>query len=178
MKIIQTFILLLLFFSFIQNSFANIRIRAREHFDVFQVNANEKTDTYFGLGPIINIWYEQPYLYSIGIALGATFLWDNNNENLGSEIQIYDIGLEYKLFPFERINSLYLRLGTAFSILDNNLYSESLYGESFYAGCGFEFDMDTFGLALEAAFRYYNFEKEVSMISLSPSIGFHFYKHL
>jgi hypothetical protein len=49
-------------------------------------------------------------------------------------------------------------------------------GFNLYSALGYELPLKNFGLALELGYRYTKLSNDISINSLLPSIGLHFYK--
>ena len=170
--------LLLIWLFFTGQAYASIKVRAREHIEVHTVDRNEQKAVYRGLSNTINIWYEKPYEYSFGLAfgplLGSAKALDS--EIFGSEFTLYSINFEYKVFPSRLLMNTYTRLGLGYSQFrpENDLGIQE--GANFYTGLGYEFAFDSFGLALELAYRHTELSAGISVDSFTPSLGLHFYK--
>ena len=67
-------------------------------------------------------------------------------------------------------------------ISKNKLKTKGILGElkgnGRYFGIGWEFPFEILGLAFEIAQRQISLENNLSIVTSSPSIGIHFYKHL
>ena len=167
----------------IQTSFsADFKMRAREHFEVHEVRTSSNMEMYRGLTNTINLWWEVPYKYSFGIAFSpviASIKEVEKDSIYGTKITQQNIGLEYKIFLSSLHTSLFSRLGLGYSKLEaDNGPKDEYYGRFSYIGLGYEIPMDNFGLALELAYRYTSYDEGLYIKTITPSVGFHFYKNL
>jgi hypothetical protein len=151
-------------------------VRAREHFDSHTYKVNGVESKYNGASNTINIWQEEPYQWSYGLALGPVIGSGKRNsagEGLGSEIHLMYGGLEGKYFLLTDYHP-YIRLGAYYHELDiagpNNPT-----GFGYSVGIGYEFKTKHLGIAIEAAIRKVSLSDNVEGTIFTPSIGFHFY---
>lgn len=159
---------------------AKFKIRAREHFESHKIKTDDFTTTYTGLNNTINLWWEDPYKLSYGFAISPVIsgLTPKDDDDLGDRIILPMIGFEVKYFPWEQFKKFYVRPGLGYiELRPDNSYQDH-YGYYGYLGVGLEIPYNMFGLALEVAYRKSYFNDDVEMDSLTPSIGFHFYKSL
>ena len=162
-----------------ESSFASIKIRAREHYEIHKVKNKGLEGTYKGFSNTINVWYEKPFKYSLGLALSpliATSKHSKGDDSLGSWIRVVNIGLEYKVFPHEVLKNTFTRLGLGYGELQSDQGAKDLPGYNYYFGIGYEFPISDIGLALEYGYRYSKYKEDKIIQSLIPSIGVHFYK--
>jgi hypothetical protein len=176
-------IIFITFIFFIQTSFsANIKMRAREHFELHEINNKTEKEMYRGLTNTINLWWEVPYDYSFGLSFSpviSSIKAVEKDSIFGQKITQQNIGLEYKFFLSSIHTSLFSRFGLGYSKLEVDYGSNNeYYGQFYYLGLGAEIPMGNFGLALELAYRYANYNDNLYIKSITPSIGFHLYKHL
>jgi len=167
----------------IQSSFsASLKMRAREHFEFHEIYSSTDMEMYRGLTNTINLWWEDPYNYSFGLAFTpviASISEVEKDSAFGEKITQQNIGLEYKFFLSFIDTSLFSRLGIGYSKLEvDDGPKDEYYGQFSYIGLGYEIPMNNFGLALELAYRYANYNDNVYIKTITPSIGFHFYKNL
>ena len=158
-----------------------IKIRAREHYELLKIKTDNTEDKYKGLSNTVNIWWEKPYDISYGISFSPIFSGlreEDDNSTFGKKIQTINAGLELKYFPKVLIRNLYVRPGITYTVLKPDNQIRNLSGYSAYLGLGYEIEFKKFGLALEAAYRYSDLENNTTIETITPSIGFHFYKGL
>ena len=128
----------------------------------------------------MNVWYEEPYKYSIGLSFspifGSSRATDDNNKPYGDKVKLISTGIEYKVFPHKIFAQTYTRLGLGYSQFWTEEVPERSVGFNFYWGFGYEFPFKNFGLALELGYRYTKLDNDISINSVIPSIGFHFYE--
>ena len=90
-----------------------------------------------------------------------------------------NIGLEFKYFPKILSDFIFLRPGAGYSKLRvDQGDKKEFYGQYAYLGLGYEIPKDDFGLALEMAYRYADYQEAIYIKTITPSIGFHFYKKI
>ncbi len=162
-----------------------IRIRAREHFEThsYKLGRTGQKESYKGLTNTINIWYERPFEYSFGLALGPVIggaRSDGPSEaspHLGGEIQLAVAGLEAKYFPVRNWKG-FLRGGVSWNSLRTNGTYGRLNGYGYYGGVGWEIPIKWVSVAPEIAFRRVHLAQDVTGDIFTPSIGLHFYKEL
>jgi len=162
---------------------AKWRVRAREHFDTVNVqykDAGQEENT-SGIGPTINVWWEEPYKNSIGFAIGLMYIdFDKKSETLGraERMELWKYGVEGKHYAAQEKGGAFLRWGLSRNQLKTEGTLGTLTGNGAYLGVGWEFPFDILGLAFELAQRQVDLEDTIFINSFSPSIGVHFYKHL
>ena len=160
---------------------ASIKMRAREHVTYHEIHSSSQIQIYKGLTNTINIWWEEPYEYSFGISFmpvlaGLRSAKDSNT--FGDKVTHQNIGLEYKFYPKIISDWLFLRPGLGYSMLETNGHNTKDYhGKFAYLGVGVEIPYDRLGMAIEMAARYSDYD-DIYMKSITPSIGFHFYKDI
>ncbi len=166
-------------------AFDNIRVRAREHFETHRYEFGElgKSETYRGLTNTINVWYERPFEYSIGLALGPVIggaRSDGPSEALpqaGGKIQLAVAGIEAKYFPVSGVKG-FTRVGVAWHSLKTNGTYGDVTGWGYYGGLGWEIPIKWVSIAPEVAFRQVHLANDITGRIFTPSIGLHFYKEL
>jgi hypothetical protein len=176
-------LLLFIFIVSIQSAIsANLKMRAREHFELHEVNSKAGMEMFRGLTNTINLWWEEPYNYSFGLAFSpviASIKEVEDDSSFGEKITQQNIGLEYKFFLSSIHKSLFSRLGIGYSKLEaDSGPRDEYYGQFSYLGLGYEIPMNNFGLALEMAYRHADYNDDLYIKTITPSIGFHFYKDL
>ncbi len=164
-----------------QATAGDIKVRAREHFDFHDVAFDNGSSTYAGLSNTINVWWEKPRVYSIGLAfnpvIGSARASGNYDARLSNKIKLIMLGVEGKYYHRDIAPSLFSRLGLGYTRLDTKGSSiDDIDGYHVYIGAGWEFDIKGVGLALEMAFRQSRLEQGVIVNSITPSIGVHFYR--
>ena len=160
-----------------------IKLRARQHFDTVRIEFGEQNhrEIYRGTGPNFNLWLEKPYHFSFGLSYSVLFI--NNSEakevpEIGNNMDLTKIGFEFKNYFIPNEGGLFMRLGVSSNSLNTKGSYETLSGTGAYLGLGWEFKFSKIGLALEAAGRRINLEKEIQIETFSPSIGVHFYGYI
>ena len=153
------------------------KFRAREHYEIHNISVGTQNLDYSGFSNTINFWYEKPFDYSLGIALGPLFISSkisdsSSNILLGNSLKLYSVNVEYKRFL---VKGLFVRPALGWSILDSNGNIESSSGINLYAGAGYEFLIHKVGLAFELAVRQSYLSNDIRVSSFTPSIGIHFY---
>ncbi len=174
---------LLLFLAFFNSIHAfeikDFKIRAREHMEWHHVKNEGSRAKFKGLSNTINIWYERPYDFSFGLALSPLIISgiraNDTSTPYGEKIQLFNIGLEGKLFPKLLLDNIFVRSGIGHTLFRPDL-GENLTGVNLYLGIGYEIPFKTFGLALEFAYRRAFLEEGTRVTVVTPSIGFHFYE--
>jgi hypothetical protein len=156
-----------------------IKPRLREHFDHHTISTAGQEFSYSGLSNTINLWYEKPFEYAIGLAinpvLGNTKYKDGLQSVLGEKITLRLIGIEAKHFPVKLIEHGFYRVGLFYTELQTDTAFGDLSGWSFLIGVGHEFKIWKMGIAPEFAIRRSFLANSTSVLSITPSIGFHFY---
>ena len=155
------------------------KVRAREHFDTHKIDINGTETTYKGLSNTINLWWEMPYELYYGFYFNPVFASaeeDEANSPLGEEVDYFHVGFEAKYFIHKVVQNVYVRPGVGYSILKPDNAVDDAKGYNLYLGVGYEYPFENFGLALEMAYRYADLSDDVTVGSLTPSIGFHFYE--
>lgn len=180
--IIKSFFFALVLFSTFQSFAGSFAMRAREHFEIHDLDIGEQSLKYTGLSNTINLWYEVPFKYSIGLSfspiLAKMYIDDKSASSLlGEDIKIYNVGTEYKQFlNFLNRDQFYTRLGISWIKLRSYGTHPDSNGLGIYVGGGYEFKYKRVGIAPEIAFRYGVLERGDSLLSFVPSVGVHFYK--
>lgn len=81
----------------------DLKIRAREHFDTVWISHKNlnRTYSYGGIGPTINVWLEDPYRFSFGLSYSVLFI-NNSKEaetpDFGSNMDLTKFGFEGKIY--------------------------------------------------------------------------------
>jgi len=175
--------IIVFFITFIMFDFSHageVKVRAREHIDFHNVDINGGDSTsYSGLSNTINIWWEKPGVYSVGLAFNPIFGSakpdDDASDQLGDKIKLITLGIEGKYYHRYVSKNLFSRIGVGGTRLDSNGEIGDVDGYHAYMGIGWEFDIKGVGLALEMAFRHSGLEQNIVVNSVTPSIGVHFY---
>ena len=171
-------IFLLLSFALEANAM-KFKVRAREHVETHKIDINGAETTYKGLSNTINLWWEMPYELYYGFYISPVFSSleeDESGSPLGEEIHLFSAGFAGKYFVHKLIQNTYLRLEIGYSELRPDNSVDDATGVSYLIGYGYEFPLEMFGLALEAAYRYSDLSDNTTVKSFTPSIGFHFYE--
>jgi len=176
-------ILILCFLVFNPQAFASdIRLRLREHYESHQVDfgfTQPDTANYTGFSNTANLWFEDPFIRSIGISfspiLGISSVNGTPPIGTDSKARFWNIGLEYKHFFLPGDPGPFFRLGASLAILDTRGAIGSLLGFGTYGGVGWEFLIWKIGIAPELAIRPAFYEQGVRSLSFLFSVGFHFY---
>jgi len=166
---------------FEQATAGDIKVRAREHFDFHNINFDGDSDTsYRGLSNTINVWWEKPRIYSIGLAfnpvIGSANARGDYDARLSNKIKLITVGMEGKYYHRYITPNLFSRFGAGYTRLDTNGPAGNADGYHAYIGAGWEFDVKGVGIALEMAFRQSRLEQGIVVNSVTPSIGVHFYR--
>jgi len=179
-KLIINFILFSALIMFEKAVSGDIKLRAREHFDFHNIIIDDNNNTYRGLSNTINLWWEKPRVYSIGLAFNPIFGSASANGNydarLSNKIKLITLGVEGKYYHRDISPNLFSRLGLGYTQLDTNGPADGAEGYHAYIGAGWEFDVKGIGIALEMAFRQSRLERDIIVNSITPSIGVHFYR--
>jgi len=159
----------------------DIKVRAREHIDFHDIALNDGSDiTYRGLSNTINLWWEKPRIYSIGLAFNPIFGSASSDKShdarLGDKIKLITLGAEGKYYHRNISPNLFSRLGLGYTRLNTEGYLGDIDGYHGYIGAGWEFDVKGIGIALEIAYRQSRLERGTIVDSITPSIGVHFYR--
>ena len=159
-----------------------IKFRAREHFiDNHVIKFKDGTQTeYGGLSNTLNIWYEIPFHYSLGLSLSPIIGSPSTKDplaTLGSKIQLQVCGIEGKYYPVSGFKG-FVRGGLGYTRLSASGVYDGVNGSSYYIGLGWEFPVWKIHLAPEIALRKSQLSDGVEIDSTIFSIGFHFYKGL
>tara|TARA_Y100000590_G_scaffold450933_1_gene591443 strand:- start:3938 stop:4489 length:552 start_codon:yes stop_codon:yes gene_type:complete len=160
-----------------------LRLRAREHFQWHRISLSEPTSSlrYFGLSNTLNLFWEEPFHRSYGLAvgpmLGSASIQSHLTPEFGSKIRQWIIGGEWKEYPFkENKGGVFGRVGIGATALQTGGSLGTLWGAYGYFGIGYEFLIaNKVGINPEVAFRQSFYETGVSVSTLTPSIGLHFY---
>ncbi len=179
--IINVIVFFTLLLMFEQAAAGDIKVRAREHIDFHDIAFDSNSgSTYAGLSNTINVWWEKPRIYSIGLAfnpvIGSARASGDYDARLGNKIKLIMLGVEGKYYHRDIAPSLFSRLGLGYARLDTRGSIGDIDGYHAYIGAGWEFDVKGVGIALEMAFRQSRLERGVIVNSITPSIGVHFYR--
>jgi hypothetical protein len=161
----------------------DIRVRAREHFEAHRYKADGLGGDFEfrGLTNTINLWYEKPFHYSVGLAfgpvIGSAKAKDASTE-FGETVKLWVAGVEAKYFPYSAEHLWFIRLGLSWHRLETDGRFNSVDGWGSYLGLGREFPIGMVSIAPEVAFRKVFLERGVEGDVVTPSIGFHFYPEL
>jgi len=177
---VNLFALFIVLMAFEQTNAGEIKARAREHVDFHNIVFKDGSDAaYSGLSNTINIWWEKPRIYSIGLAfnpiLGSAEADGETDARLSRKLKLITLGLEGKYYHHYIYHNLFTRLGLGSTRLDTNGNIGEVDGFHAYIGTGWEFDIKGVGLALEMAYRQSRLAQGVVVNSITPSIGVHFY---
>ena len=159
-----------------------VRMRAREHYEVLQIATPGGAAAYRGFTNTIVLWYEEPYRFACGIAgspLFATLGASSPPQGFDDRIRLVHAGVEGKWFPLADGPSLshgFLRLGGYNATLDTRGDAGRESGWSALAGLGFEFPIGVVGLAPEMDWRYGHLASGTRLHGIAPAVGVHFYK--
>jgi len=159
----------------------DIKVRAREHVDFHNIVLNDGSDaTYRGLSNTINLWWEKPRIYSIGLAFNPIFGSANSDgkydARLSEKIKLITLGAEGKYYHRNISANLFSRIGLGYTRLNTDGHLGDTDGYHGYIGAGWEFDVKGIGIALEMAYRQSRLERGTVVNSITPSIGVHFYR--
>ncbi len=176
----KNYITLVLFFIVTDAMAYQFKVRAREHFERHEIHTKDSLDLYQGLTNTINLWWEKPYDTYFGFSFSPVLASIKEIESdgaYGDKITQQNIGLEYKKFPKLISEYFYFRLGLGYSRLETNQGDvKNYFGNYGYIGLGREIPIKNFGLALEMAYRYSDYNRGLYIKTITPSVGFHFYK--
>jgi len=86
-----------------QAAAGDIKVRAREHFDFHDIAFGSGSGSaYAGLSNTINVWWEKPRIYSIGLAfnpvIGSARASGDYDARLGNKIKLIMLGVEGKYY--------------------------------------------------------------------------------
>jgi hypothetical protein len=156
--------------------------RIREHFESHTYRVDGQTAKFRGLSNTFNLWYEKPFHYSFGLALGPVLGIARSQDavpgTLGTRVRLWTAGLEGKYFPMGPDLKGFARVGVAWQALDTNGTAGNISGWGGYLGLGWEFPIWRVSIAPEIAIREVRFERGVSGTVFTPCIGVHFYPEL
>lgn len=161
---------------------AGIRIRARENYERIRVEPADGAGAavYQGFSNTFNVWYEEPFSWSLGLALGpilARFRSDDHPARSGDEIRMLNYGFEVKFFPLAP-SGLFLRGGGFRHFIDYQGPAGHQQGNGLYAGSGYEFRVGGLGIAPELAGRRVRLANGDHLTVLMLAVGVHFYAWL
>ena len=159
-------------------------IRAREHFEWYDIETPAGSAEYQGLTNTINLWWERPFYYSLGLAVGPVIGGANASNSstkdiLASDIKLWTVGLEGKYFPFHKDQIKgFVRLGLSWHHLTTSKPERDFFGWGQYVGAGWEIPFGRVSVAPEVALRFFELSQNIKGQVVTPSIGFHFYKDI
>ena len=159
----------------------NFKLRIREKYEINTIKFNDINYKYHGFSNTLNFWYEDPYNVAIGLAYSPILSGLNcsgDNCIFGDEVHIFNYGLEIKYFINNVVKNVFVLPGIGYARLITR-YNDSLpnYGGIyFYGSLGYEYPFDSFGFSMEIGYRYISLREEISISTIMPSVGFHFYK--
>lgn len=164
-------------------SWKDIRFRAREHFEVQEFKMGSVRETYKGATNTLNVWYERPFNFSVGLAAGPILGASRANDSdfqpqMGDKVILRWQGLEGKYFPWGESLKVFVRGGVYAHQLTTNGDLGRLTGWGSLAGVGIEIPIGVVSIAPEFSVRQISLSDNVSAFILSPAIGFHFYPEL
>lgn len=159
---------------------ANFKFRAREHYEWHKIKSEGATENYQGFSNTLNLWHEEPYKISYGLAMGPIIgsakTQEEDSVNFGDQIRLFSVGAELKYYPLEFLTGFYTRVGAGWSHLRSRGELNKLDGHHGYLGLGWEFAIGKAGLAFEVAQRMTVLDSNVTINTITPSVGLHFYK--
>ena len=179
---------LLLIFGFVRQAQAEvahpmdfIKFRARESFENLEFEYQGQKQSYRGFSNTINLFYEKPFQYSLGLAFGSIFssLQAKNNQplqNLGEKVSFYFVGLESKLFFLHSgKRGFFFRPGIYLQILKSGGPSGDDKASAILGGLGYEFLVyKNISLAPEVAYKR-GTAGDFNFAGITYSLGVHFY---
>jgi len=165
---------------------ADFKVRAREHFDQVtltygQAAPGQQKYNHKGIGPTINLWFEDPYANSFGLAVGMTYINNNGLTPYGTgskDTELWSIGVEGKHYFVPKAGGFFFRWGLSSERVKAYQAFKDSSGNGTYLGLGYEIKFSRIGLALEAAKRQIKLGQQIQIDAQSPSIGVHFYGYL
>jgi len=158
-----------------------VKVRAREHYESMQLRTDTDRATYAGLSNTINIWWEDPYRYSIGLAGGPLFGRIFSKKPLpgfAGEISVRHFGVEFKAFPDAALTPVFLRAGLFDCTVRSRGEAKNPHGFSQLIGVGYEYDFRGVGIAPEVSWRWLQISDRIFGVGIAPAIGVHFYKNI
>ena len=156
-----------------------VRMRAREHYETMKITNNTGSASYVGFTNTINVWYEDPYRWSLGLAgspLWAMLHAKSPLEAYSNTIRLVHIGIEGKFFPLPKIVNLFFKFGVFDAQLTSNGPAGHLHGQCILSGMGYEWDLGGIGLAPEISWRWARLGDHTEVVGTAPAIGLHFYR--
>lgn len=179
-SIIKIFILLFLYFPLQLQ--AELKLRAREHFDTVTIKYKELDiqKSHSGIGPAITLGIEDPYNYFIGFTYDHTFINNSKTSDIpkiGNNMELVSWAFEGKHFLTDE-GGAFFRWGFSNNVLRTKGEYGNLKGHGNYLGLGWEFQLSEVGLAFEAAQKRIKLSNNIDLDIYSPSIGVHFYGYL
>ncbi len=106
------------------------------------------------------------------------FLYESDSIGRGQRMELWELELEGKHDPFQGDGGLFYCWDISKNKLKNKGILGELKGNGRYFWIGWEFPYEILGLAFEIAQIQISLENNSSIVTSSPSIGIHFYKHL
>lgn len=174
----------MIFFVLMTGAYASagdFNFRFREHYDYSSIEYAGSSNYYKGFSNTFNLWYEEPFKLSYGLAAGSLFSFSTTDENvlngLSKTIRFYFIGAEAKYFPYESVPNLFTRIGLYWDVVDTKSNIGKLNGWSYYAGIGWEtLSWKILGLAPEIGIKQGD-AQGIFHTSIQISFGIHFYDY-
>lgn len=160
------------------NANAELKFRAREHFDIHKIKRNGQEIEYKGLSNTFNFGYEvkKDYYYALyfnPIIGNAKSSKKDASSYYGEKITLFMAGIEAK--KSLGLADTFGRLGLGWAMLKNDP-QDNPNGFNAYAALGYDWEVkDDFVLAPELAYRFTELGDDTSINSVSFSIGLHFY---
>ena len=161
----------------------SLHLRAREHYEWVAVEhlAGASTTTYQGFTNTLDLWWEEPFRYQIGLAGSPLFatlpiVGSDQPQGVGDRMRLVHLGIEGKGFPLAGLVSVYLRGGVYASTLDTMGSKGTVRGTSGLIGVGYEWTIHGVGLAPEVAWRRGVLADGITFRAFAPAIGVHFYQ--
>ncbi len=150
--------------------------RARENFEWIQISdASSETS---GLSSTINFGYEDTYNYSFMIGLNpglGSFELNRFDAVLGDEVRLYQLGVDYKVFPVDGHHG-FLRSTVFYSLIDTKTIIDHIGGYGASLSLGWEFWLfDLFSLAPELGYKSTRLRTDQNLDVIFVSVGLHFY---
>jgi hypothetical protein len=156
------------------------RMRAREHYETLSLTGTGAPATYWGFTNTIDLWYEVPFHYSVGLAgspLLATLHSGAPPKGFSDTVRLLHLGAELKIFP-SAVMPAFFRLGAYQATLMTDGSAGNLTGASGLGGLGYEWNLSGIGLAPELSWRRAVLAKGIAADAFAPCLGVHFYHAL
>ena len=160
----------------------DIRLRARENYEIIDMEFQGQTQQFQGLSNTFNLWFERPFDISYGLAGGSIFSGfspDGQNQipGLSNEIKVDFLGFEVKWFLYSQGNQgLFFRPGIYWQNLKSRGRAGKIQGSAYYLGMGYEFLIyKQLSLSPEIAVKRGE-AQDYSWQAVVVSVGLHFYR--